>query len=75
MTGHELFQGETETLVRAGTVGFCYLIKDGFRNEGIYCPLLCSLEIWVKFLNQGGLALYGGENVGNEQAELVVSGD
>ena len=75
MTGYELFQGVTETLVRTEVVGFSNLIEDGFRNEGIYCPLLCSLEIWVKFFNQGRLALYVGEDVGNEQSELVVGSD
>lgn len=75
MTGYELFQGEAETLVRTEAVGCSNLVKDSFRNEGIYCPLLGSLEIWVKLFYQGGLALYGGEDVGNEQAELVVGCD
>ena len=47
MTGYELFQGVTETLVRSEAVGGSYLVKDEFWNEGIYCPLLCSLEIWA----------------------------
>ena len=75
MTGHELFEGITETLVRTEAVGCSNLVKDGFRNEGIYCPLLGSLEIWVKFFNQGRFALYGGEDVWDEQSELVVGGD
>ena len=72
MTGNQLFQGEAETLVRTETVGCSHLVKDGFRNEGIYCPLLGRFEIWVKLFYQGRFALYGGEDVWDEQAELVV---